>query len=221
MNAQPLISVIIPIFNREKYIEECIRSTLAQTYPNIEIICIDDASTDASVELLKQFLPRITIITQKENQGSGYTRNVGIDAAQGEFLAFLDSDDLWEKDKLEKQLQQFKTYPDLAISMTNMKNFISPELNSGILEFQAPIPGITTSPMMLRKQDFLKVGYFNKTLADFPDWFIRAKQLQLVIKILPEALVLRRIHDTNIGRQLQKDSRDYLTVVRKFLKSKK
>ncbi len=222
MNATPRISVIIPVFNREKYIEECIESVLAQTYSNIEIICVDDGSTDRSVELLKQFGDKITLITHAQNHGSWYVRNTGVVASQGKFLAFLDSDDLWEKDKIEKQVAQFNAHPELGVSITYMKNFMSPELNSGILQFEKPIPGLATSTMMVRKNDFLRIGYFNNLITDVPDWFLRAKQANISIQLLPDVLVLRRVHDTNIGRVRKENIHaNYLTIIRQFLKSKK
>ena len=99
------VSVIIPIYNSSKHIKECLESVVNQTYKNIEIIVVDDKSTDNSVEIVKNIKDdRIKIIAQKQNIGAAMTRNRGIDEALGEYICFLDSDDYWFLDKIEKQV---------------------------------------------------------------------------------------------------------------------
>lgn len=99
-------SVIIPIHNSSKYIEECLESVINQTYKDIEIIIVDDASTDNSLELVKNINDnRIKIIELKENAGAANARNKGIENATGNYICFLDSDDYWVLDKLEKQVK--------------------------------------------------------------------------------------------------------------------
>src|SRR5436305_1029668 len=93
-NNQPMISVIIPVYNGERYLGEAIESVLAQSYHWLEIILVDDGSTDGSATVAKQFSPAVQVVRQP-NLGAGAARNRGIALAQGEFLAFLDADDLW------------------------------------------------------------------------------------------------------------------------------
>ncbi|HBC5517211.1 TPA: glycosyltransferase family 2 protein, partial [Proteus mirabilis] len=101
-----LVSIIMPCFNSEKYISEAIESVLKQTYSNFELIIIDDNSTDSTLKIINSFRDnRITIISFDENQGAGVARNKGIEVANGRFIAFLDSDDLWSKNKLEAQIK--------------------------------------------------------------------------------------------------------------------
>lgn len=103
----PECSVVIPVYNRERYIERTIRSVLDQTYPSFEIIAVDDGSTDQSLailEALAQGDPRILVIQNEKNQGVAETRNRGIQLARGRCIALLDSDDLWLKDKLSRQM---------------------------------------------------------------------------------------------------------------------
>ena len=100
-----LVSIIIPMYNRSKYIEECINSVIHQTYKNLEIIIIDDASTDNSVEIVKSINDdRIKIIKLEKNLGASNARNIGIKNAKGKYICFLDSDDYWVLDKLETQV---------------------------------------------------------------------------------------------------------------------
>lgn len=108
MNSQlekHLVSVIMPCFNSSKYIEQSIDSVLSQRYRNIELIIIDDASTDNSIDIINSYTDhRIKLITLDKNHGAGFARNKGIDLANGRFIAFLDSDDIWKENKLELQI---------------------------------------------------------------------------------------------------------------------
>lgn len=107
MEAQPLITVIVPVYNVEKYLRRCLDSIIRQTYQNLEILCIDDGSIDNSGEICEQYAARdarIKVIHQ-ENQGLSTARNKGLDAATGEYLAFVDSDDYIAADVLEQLYQ--------------------------------------------------------------------------------------------------------------------
>lgn len=108
---EPLISIIMPAYNCEKYIIEAINSVIKQTYVNWELIVIDDGSKDNTVKIIKEFSSneiRISFFQNDENQGVSITRNKGISIAKGDWIAFLDSDDIWEKTKLEKQMEYAK-----------------------------------------------------------------------------------------------------------------
>ena len=115
---EPKISIIIPVYNAEKYIEETIENIKKQTYQNYEIILIDDASTDKSVEKITPYLSEnIKLIKLKQNSGPAVARNRGIQEATGRYICFQDADDLWHKQKLEKQLK-FMEEKDCAFSYT-------------------------------------------------------------------------------------------------------
>lgn len=103
----PLVSIIMPCYNAERYIAQSIESVLAQTYQNWELLITDDGSTDKSVEIITKYCAkddRITVLVPDEHQGIARTRNLSISLAKGRFVAFLDSDDIWKSDKLEKQV---------------------------------------------------------------------------------------------------------------------
>lgn len=103
-----LISIIVPIYNAKDTLERCLKSLISQSYKNIEIICIDDASTDASSLLLEAFATkdkRIKIIKNKENKGIAYSRNIGLKAAIGEYIMWCDSDDWYEKNMVQDMVQ--------------------------------------------------------------------------------------------------------------------
>ena len=104
-NMSIAVSVIIPMYNAERHLEECLNSCLEQTLEQIEIICINDGSTDGTAEILERYEREHSniVILNKENQGSGIARNLGIECAKGEFVAFMDSDDYYlDKDALQK-----------------------------------------------------------------------------------------------------------------------
>ncbi len=116
--AQPLVSVIIPSYNRAEYIAETIESVLAQTYKNIETIVIDDGSTDDTKAVVARYLPKIKYVWQ-ENSERGASRNHGLRLAKGEFIAFLDSDDLWLPNKIEEDIKFFERNSSVGIVYTD------------------------------------------------------------------------------------------------------
>ena len=105
MLSSPAISIIMPNFNGERFIAQAVKSVLGQTFTNWELIIIDDFSTDSSAEIITKFLcdPRIRLIKNPYNQGVAAARNIGIKHAEGQYISFLDSDDIWEAEKLQKQ----------------------------------------------------------------------------------------------------------------------
>ena len=110
MTSTPLISVVITNHNYRRYLGECIDSALSQIYPNIEVIVVDDGSTDNSAALLQSYGKRITIIIQN-NKGVASARNAGIFKSKGEWVAFLDADDSWRPEKLSNSLNTSRTHP--------------------------------------------------------------------------------------------------------------
>lgn len=108
---EELISIVVPVYNAEKFLNDTIQTVLAQTYPNWELLLVDDCSSDGSVSIIKKFAAnddRIHLLRNEKNSGAALTRNKGIEEAKGTYLCFLDADDLWEKEKLEKQLKFMK-----------------------------------------------------------------------------------------------------------------
>ena len=114
----PKISVIIPVYNTENYLKECLNSVINQTFKDIEIICVNDGSTDNSLSILEEYArtdSRIKIINQK-NQGVSSSRNNGIKSARGEYIMFLDSDDLYKPDLCEKVVEKIDSQsPDIVM----------------------------------------------------------------------------------------------------------
>lgn len=118
--SMPLVSVIMPCYNNQEFVVASVQSVLSQDYPNIEVIVVDDGSTDLSLEKLAQFGDKITIISQA-NQGPAAARNTGMLAAKGEYIAFNDSDDLWLPGKLKAQISYMQKQPEIGLCFTDWR----------------------------------------------------------------------------------------------------
>jgi glycosyltransferase involved in cell wall biosynthesis len=220
-----LVSVIIPCYNAERYVGEAIQSVLDQTYQSFEIIVVDDGSQDGSAAVLQQY-PDVRYQYQ-ENSGIGATRNLAIEMAEGDFFAFLDADDLWEKDKLARQLDAFAQEPDLDMIFGYVQQFLSPDVTRDPSQ-ETPVhkelmEGYVPSAMMVRRASFLRVGLFATgwKMGEFIDWYARAQELGLKKLMLPEIVARRRIHDANNGIQQRAAMNDYLHILKKSLDRRK
>ena len=123
---KPLISVVIPCFNAERYIVATLRSVQAQTWPALDVMVIDDGSSDQSAERVRSQFPSVRVI-QQANKGVAAARNLGMQQARGEWIAFLDADDIWLPDKLERQWALLQAHPDARMSYTAWKIWQSEE----------------------------------------------------------------------------------------------
>ena len=204
----PLISCIVPVFNGEKYLAEALDSILAQTYPAFEIIVVDDGSTDGTPAVAARYGNQIRCVTQN-NAGAPEARNLGVRTARGEFVAFLDSDDLWHPEKLQRQMERFEARPELDLSLTYLQNFWIPELEKEKAWFQdhrlaGALPGYVTQTLLASRSAFEKVGLFNDSLrvGDTADWFLRASELGVVTEMITDILVYRRMHESNMSMQV-------------------
>ena len=122
MSQQPLISVVIPVFNGERYLSSTLESVFSQTYRNLEIIAVDDGSTDRSLTILQDLGDRIVAVSQ-QNSGVGAARNRGMELAQGSYIAFLDQDDWWCPRKLELQAEVFWQSPGIVLVHTEVSYY--------------------------------------------------------------------------------------------------
>lgn len=173
------VSVVIPAFNRETLIQRAIDSVLAQTLPADEIIIVDDGSTDNTVTLLKSHYPDVSIIEQ-DNLGVSAARNTGILASSHEWIALLDSDDVWHQDKLEKQFQKLNNSPEYLLCHCNeiwmrngvrIKQLHKHEKTGGyIFQHCLPICAISPSSAIIHRRLFDEVGLFDETLPACEDY---------------------------------------------------
>lgn len=219
-----LVSCIVPVFNGERYLDEALRSLLAQTAGPPEVIVVDDGSTDATAEILASYADRVRAVRQ-ENAGPATARNRGLRLARGQLISFLDSDDLWEPAKLERQLAFLAARPEVHACVTHAQNFWIPELQSEAETFREhriakPMPAFLASTLLARRAIFDRVGGFDETLrfGDSTDWFLRAARCGVKVAMLPEVLYSRRIHERNRSRVHGPNSREeFLALVKRHL----
>lgn len=210
---KPLISVVIPTYNRKDRLLTCIESVLAQTYEKIEVIVADDASTDGTEDLFTDFSDdRVHYLRYEENRGACYARNYGASYAKGELLAFQDSDDTWHADKLEKQYQYLiKSGASLCFcgmnrTAENGNQFYFPvhafHKEYALEEFLAENRASTQTMLMYRYVwEHLR---FDEAIRRYQDWDfgIRAAK-EFACCYLPEALVESQVGTDSISARVE------------------
>jgi glycosyltransferase involved in cell wall biosynthesis len=201
----PLVSVIVPLYNGARFLGEALDSIAAQEYDNIEVIVVDNGSTDDGARIAESH--GVTLL-QCERRGAGAARNAGVDAAHGEIITFLDQDDRWLPAKLRRQLEVLAAHPD-SICIANQAYFLAPGVTrpkwfarENLLE--ADHAGWAPSCLAVRRTTFDRVGRFDESMlhASDVDWFARAKELGIAIELPPETLVHRRVHEQNDSANL-------------------
>ncbi len=221
----PLVSVIIPVHNTEKYIREAIESVLAQDYRPLEIIVIDDGSSDSSASIAESF-PQVICIRQP-NQGAGAARNTGLALCHGDFIAFLDADDLWVPHKTSWQVNYLLSHPEVDCLMGRSRNFLEPGVERPHwLPEQLLAPSRLTLAMpasLFPPRTFHRIGNFNPSYRQCEDldWFIRLHESGAVIHTPDEVFLLRRIHTTNISYGNTTAIRNRLRIIKNLIDQKR
>lgn len=221
----PLVSVIIPVFNGEKYIVEAIQSILNDDYPFKEIIVVNDGSTDNTTKVISAF-DNIKIINQ-QNLGVSNARNAGIRLASGEFITHLDADDIWMPGRLANCLNFFGENPETDFVLGLQQMFLEqgavkpPAIKQEWLENykEASNNGV----IMVRKACYQKIGLFDASLKNGEDteWLLRARDAGLISARVPFVFIKRRIHDTNLTNgQSQEYKKMLFKIMRESVKRK-
>jgi glycosyltransferase involved in cell wall biosynthesis len=180
LSVRPKVSVIIPVFNGERTVRRAVDSVVAQTFADLEIIIIDDGSTDQTLNLVTQWVSdRLRVIRHPQNRGAAAARNTGIIAAQGRWIAFLDADDTWKPDKLTRQIALLEQVGPSAASSTGYYlhkdgRDLTISLNLSPDRFRSEILfGCTISPgttLMVDRRVFDEIGMFDEGFRRLEDW---------------------------------------------------
>jgi glycosyltransferase involved in cell wall biosynthesis len=216
------ISVVIPVYNCERYLAEAVASIRAQTVAVDEILIIDDGSTDGTAEVARA-LPAPVRHVRRAHEGGAQALNAGVAEARGEFIAFLDADDLWLPGKLAAQRAVLAADPAIDLVFGLMEQFLSPDLpadrRARLICPEGTQPGRTISALLARRAAFDRVGALATDLRTgwFIDWSMRAEDLGLRHVMLPDLVLRRRIHGDNLGLRDTAGRVDYLEVVRRNL----
>lgn len=235
------VSVIVPVYGVEKYIAATVRSLLDQTYSNFELLIIDDASPDRSIEICQQFSdPRIRIIHQA-NRGLAGSRNTGIRHAEGNYLAFLDGDDLWLPEKLAKHVEHLDHSPEVGISFSrsalidaagnSLNTYLMPKLTDiTVADLFRTNPIGNGSAAVIRREVFEAIRFKDNlygTVEDFyfDDHFRRSEDIECWLRIaiqtnwqiegIPEALTLYRVNAEGLSANLLKQLESWKQVLAK------
>lgn len=215
---QVFISVIIPTYNNAPYLSDALSSVYQQSYQPLEIIVIDDGSTDTTPTVVAEFPQRMSDGTApsradmlrysyQPNAGPAAARNHGVRLAQGDMVAFLDADDWWHPRKLEQQMARLVVEPTLGYVLSHMQvhletNTVWPvALNQA--HYQNEPVCMLPSALLVRRRSFEQVGPFDEhyRYSDDADWFLRAKDAAIPYAIVPEPLVYKRIHTHNLSHK--------------------
>ena len=229
-----LVSVVIPNYNYERYLCETIDSVLAQTYPDVEIIVVDDGSKDASKEILAGYGDKVRTIFQ-ENQGVSATRNNGVKESSGEFIAFLDADDAWLPTKLEKQVGRFREDRSLGLVHVGVDE-VDADGNSLVQRLEGVEGNVSAtlltskregvlgggSGLMVPRSVFDEVGGFDLRLSTSADWdlFYRISE-GYAVGFVPEILIRYRVHSSNMHGNVKVMEHDMMLAFEKAFCSEK
>jgi glycosyltransferase involved in cell wall biosynthesis len=203
VTGHPVVSVVVPTLNAARYLSDGLDSIEAQTYDAWEVVLVDGGSTDETLEIAHRY-PRVRIVRQG-GEGLADAWNQGIEATRGELVAFLDSDDLWEPQKLSLQVEVLEGDEDVdcVISLARFvlePGFpVPPGFRPELLE--SAHPAQLPSALLARRSVFDRIGVFETRweIAADVDWFARVKDAGLRMEVVPELLVHKRVHDTNLS----------------------
>lgn len=221
----PLISVIMPCYNAARFVGDAIESILSQDYSNLQIIVINDGSTDDSEDVIRQFGDKVEYVRQ-ENLGISAARNSGLDRVRGSFIAFLDSDDIWAEGSLRARISQLKNMPEVDYVFGKVRAFRDEgELDGLGREFHLPkvAEGRLAGCLLIRVDSFFKVGMFDTTLrvGETMDWILRAQETGLQGRGVTDMVLLRRVHANNTVTQEVELKSQYLHALKASIQRRK
>lgn len=225
----PLVSVVIPAYNRATLIGETLESVYGQTYEPLEVIVVDDGSSDSLEAALSPYIPRgLRLIRHEVNKGAPAARNTGIAAARGEFVAFLDSDDLWEPEKTARQVEKMLASTlDTALVYSGIRKI---DQDGRFLGFKTPAKKGeiyldllaenwigSTSTALVRASALAHVGGFDTTLRSRQDldlWLRLAREFR--IDFVDAPLVIYRVHTDRISSNVDSRIQGYESLLSKY-----
>lgn len=221
----PLVSVIIPVYNCDRYLAEAIESVLKQTYQHIEVIVVDDGSIDKTALIAASFNDSIHYIYQP-NSGPAVARNRGLRTARGNVISFLDADDLWPTNKLQLQLAYLTNNPSVEIVLGRTQFMQLTSIVDGIHKFEElsyPRLFLNLGSAIFRKTVFDQVGLLEEALfySEDVDWFNRAREVNVSIVAHQEVVLFYRQHQYNMTSNKLVNELNVLKVLKKSLERRR
>ncbi|MES2682303.1 MAG: glycosyltransferase family A protein [Pseudomonadota bacterium] len=215
----PRISVIVPVYNGEAYLGECLASIAAQNLRPVEVIVVDDGSTDGSARLATAQGARLL---QQANRGPAAARNAGIAAASGELLAFLDADDIWPADSLSLRCQcLLEADADIAHGLTEWQKWLPAEARWEVLEITSRL--LFISSILFRRRAFEQIGVFDEDMrfSEDVDWCLRAQDAGLPRAMSETVVHHYRFHGSNMTLQAPDKDRYLFMAMRRSVLRKR
>lgn len=217
----PSVAAVVPLYNGRAFILDALASIRAQSWPAVEIVVVDDGSSDEGAALVAEHCPEARLIRQ-ENGGEAAARNRGIAEARSDFIALLDQDDLWHPRKLERQMALLLGPPalDWVLARQEIVPLQEPGADWVRPDFLGrPLPGYLPGCLLARRSAFERVGPFRTDIAigSDTDWFFRAADAGLATAMHEEVLLTRRIHGANASRDAETYYAGLLRVVRDLM----
>ena len=218
----PRVSSIIPVYNGARYLREAVDSVLAQDYRDMEVLIVDDGSTDPTADIARSFGSQIRYCFQP-NAGLSAARNAGIRETTGDLVAFLDADDVWSKHKIGEQVRYLEAHPRVDAVFAHMESFISddltPEERGRLAAPPPPQPAWSAGTMLARRGSLAEVGTFSSDVrvGEFMEWLLRARQSGLEMVMLPTVVMRRRLHSANMGLDDPAGRREYARILKAAL----
>jgi glycosyltransferase involved in cell wall biosynthesis len=217
-----LVSVVVPVHDGERYLGEALKSVLDQPYDPIEVVVVDDGSTDGSAALAAAFGSRVHVHSQPAG-GIGAARNRGLAEARGEFIAFIDSDDLWPANSLPARLAAFDAEPSPDLVFGHVRQFVSPDIDpEAAARIRCPEglqPGYLAGALIARREAVEAMGSFRQDLhvGEFLDWIAKGRDRGLVEAMVGDHVLSRRLHETNQSVLHRSEMRDFARVMKESL----
>ena len=222
-NIDPKIAIIMPVYNAAAFIHATLKSVFAQTYSSYELIVIDDGSTDQTKSIITSCYPKVNYHYQP-NAGSASAVNTGMKLTTAPYIAFLDHDDLWHPDKLEKQMLEFKKNPELEAVYCLVDFFLDQSIKSSkrYAVPKQPMKGYLRSCILFKRSILPTIGYFNEKLkvAESIEWISRIKDAAIQQQMIDEVLTHRRIHSKNTSLLKKANYKELLLILKDRINQK-
>ena len=213
------VSVVVPVRDGARYLEAALHSIAGQTRPPREVIVVDDGSRDESAQIAARFGARVE---RQAPTGQAAARNRGVAVSTGDFVAFLDADDLWAPGKLEHQMAALRLHPDVDLLFGHVRQFVSPELASGsevpARRVDEPRPAHLFGSLLARRRALDRVGPFSTEwrVGELMDWLLRARDAGVTELMTRHLVLYRRLHASNISH-VHESRVDHVRILRRTL----